>query len=317
MSAELGPLDGPVLVFGGPYGNLEATRALIEAAGRLGIPGSRAICTGDVVAYCADPQATVDAVREWGARVLMGNCEESLAAAAEDCGCGFAEASECAALSAAWFSATRRDLDAETKTWMGRLPRRMSFTLAGRRLGVVHGGATRINRFLFASSPDAHKEEEIAAAGRLGAPVDGVIAGHCGMPFAEVIGGRLWLNAGAIGMPANDGTPRTWFATLMPRKDAIAVDFHALDYDHGKAAAKMRACSHPLAYPLAYADALATGLWPSQDVLPPAERAERGRPLAPAALLWSTCLTAAPDRAYHQNRGDLSRPACGPRKRIR
>ena len=38
--------------------------------------------------------------------------------------------------------------------------------------------------------------------------LDGVIGGHCGLPFTKVVGDRLWHNPGAIGMPANDGTPR-------------------------------------------------------------------------------------------------------------
>ncbi|MDH3791615.1 MAG: metallophosphoesterase, partial [Rhodospirillales bacterium] len=57
---DLGAFDEPVLVFGGPYGNLQATRALLDEAARRGIAPSRLLCTGDVVAYCADPQATVD-----------------------------------------------------------------------------------------------------------------------------------------------------------------------------------------------------------------------------------------------------------------
>lgn len=57
MAAErdLGDLDGPVLVFGGPYSNLQATRALIARADQLGVPSQNLICTGDVVAYCGDP----------------------------------------------------------------------------------------------------------------------------------------------------------------------------------------------------------------------------------------------------------------------
>ena len=36
-------LDGPAIVFGGPYGNLEAMRALLEQAARLGVPGERMV----------------------------------------------------------------------------------------------------------------------------------------------------------------------------------------------------------------------------------------------------------------------------------
>jgi predicted phosphodiesterase len=274
----LGTLDGPVLVFGGPYGNLEATRALQAAARRLDIPGSRVICTGDVVAYGADPQAVVDLVRGWGCAVVMGNCEESLAADATDCGCNFTEGSTCAALSAQWFEATRRDLDADARRWMGALPRRVAFTLAGRRLTAVHGGATQINKWVFASTPTAEKLAEIAATDS-----DGVIGGHCGLPFTQTIAGRLWHNSGALGLPANDGTPRVWFSVLAPTPDGIEIVHHALDYDHAAAAAKMRTRG----YPAEYAASLRTGLWPSCDILPPAEVTARGRRLAPAGALWA------------------------------
>ena len=70
---DLGDLDGTVLAFGGPYSNLEATEALIALAAKLGVPASRAVCTGDVVAYCADAQATTDRIRDWGCAVVMGN----------------------------------------------------------------------------------------------------------------------------------------------------------------------------------------------------------------------------------------------------
>jgi hypothetical protein len=274
---DLGTLDGPILVFGGPYGNLEAMDALLAEARRLGIDGTHAVCTGDVVAYGADPQAVVDRVRAWGCAVVMGNCEESLAADAPDCGCGFAEESTCAALSAQWFSATRRDLDADTKSWMGTLPRRVDLTLAGRRFAAIHGGAALINQFVFASTPAAEKISQLAAA-----DVDGILAGHCGVPFSQILDDRLWHNSGALGMPANDGTPRVWFSVLIPSVDGIVVEHHALDYDHRAAAAKMRARG----YPVEYAGALGSGLWPSCDILPPTECSARGVPLAPETVNW-------------------------------
>src|ERR1700737_1205353 len=82
-------VDGPLLVFGGSYSNLEATRAILDEATRLSISADRIICTGDVVAYGADAAATGDLVRDRVGHVVMGNCEESLAAGSADFGCGF------------------------------------------------------------------------------------------------------------------------------------------------------------------------------------------------------------------------------------
>lgn len=57
-------MDGPVLIFGGCYSNLEATQAMLAEAARLDVPPARMICTGDVVAYCADALDTVRLIRE-------------------------------------------------------------------------------------------------------------------------------------------------------------------------------------------------------------------------------------------------------------
>ena len=272
-------MDGPVLVFGGPYSNLEATVAVLAEARRRAIPRERIICTGDIVAYAADAVATTAAIRDADICAIMGNCEESLAASAEDCGCGYAEGSACDRLASEWYAHAHRTLDAESRRWMGALPRQLVIEIGGRHLRVIHGGTRQINRFVFASTPAPVMHREI-----VGLAEDGVICGHSGIPFTEIVGGKLWHNAGAIGMPANDGTPRTWFSLLTPTDDGLRIEHRALDYDHRSAAQKMRAAR----LPAGYADALGTGHWPSLDVLPPAERAAAGRRIEAGAVLWST-----------------------------
>src|SRR6516164_7717580 len=129
--------DGPLLLFGGPYSNLEATRALLDRAAALGIPPRRIVCTGDIVAYGADPAATVELVRDFGCHVVMGNCEESLSADSEDCGCGFPAGSQCERLSAAWFAHAAAELDAGARAWMAGLPRRIDIELGGARFAAI------------------------------------------------------------------------------------------------------------------------------------------------------------------------------------
>jgi hypothetical protein len=231
-----------------------------------------------VVAYCADAAATTGLVMASGIHVVAGNCEIQLAADAEDCGCGFEEGTACDLLSVAWYAHARRQVTAAQRAWMAGLPGRLVLGLPdGRRLAVIHGGAREVSRFLFASSPEDVLAEEIAATG-----CQGVIAGHCGIPFLRRVGEGLWCNAGAIGMPAHDGTPRAWCALLEPGREGLAVSLLPLDYDHAGAVAAMRAAR----LPDGYACGLETGLWPSEHVLPPAERAARGVALQPAALAW-------------------------------
>jgi hypothetical protein len=158
------------------------------------------------------------------------------------------------------------------------LPRRIELILGGRRLAILHGSPQSINEFVFASAPDAELHDLIAHAG-----CDGVIGGHCGLPFTRTVDGLLWHNAGAIGVPANDGTPRVWFSVLRPTDEAVEICHLSLEYDYAGASAAMRAAG----LPPGYADALQFGLWPSTDILPAGELARTGMALtfAPACGL--------------------------------
>jgi predicted phosphodiesterase len=267
-----------LLIFGGPYSNLEATQAVLAESGRLGIPRDHVLCTGDIVAYCGDPLATAALIRDSGIAVIMGNCEEQLAAGEDDCGCGFSDEMLCHALSREWYRFATLALDDATRAWMGGLPRHLVVAGAGRRLAVVHGSPSQINQFVFASTPYDQKVTELA-----GAEVDGIICGHSGLPFTQIIEGQLWHNAGVIGIPANDGTTSTWYSLLTLGVDEITIEHRRLHYDHCAASARMRrvGLSHH------YADALLTGLWPSLDILPATERACTGRAIRTQTHRWT------------------------------
>lgn len=270
-------MRGPVLVFGGCYSNLEATTALCAEAARLGIPPEQIVCTGDVVAYCADAAATAGLIRDAGVHVVMGNCEESLGWSRPDCGCGFTEGTMCDRLSAAWYAHAVAQLSEADREWMRALPRRIDLLIGGRRICLIHGAVDRMSQFVFASTPWHEKERQIDLAG-----CGAVIGGHCGLPFTQMANGRLWHNAGAIGMPANDGTPRVWYSLISPTENGIEVRSVPLEYDVHSAARKMRQSG----LPEGYAAALETGLWPSCDVLPNQELSFRGEPIPTHRVLW-------------------------------
>src|ERR1700730_11617469 len=130
----------PLLVFGGPYSNLRAVAALQAVASELGLPAERCICTGDVVAYCVEPEETVAAMRDWGCLVIAGNCEEQLAAGAGDCGCGFEAGTECDRLAKDWYAFANERISEPSRAWMAALPKTLTFTFGGLSFRVVHGG---------------------------------------------------------------------------------------------------------------------------------------------------------------------------------
>jgi len=278
---DLGVLDQPVLLFGGPYSNLQATQALLAEAQQRKIPSQNIICTGDVVAYAGDPAPTTDLIMQSGMHVLMGNCEESFGYDGDDCGCGFDEGSACDLLSRQWYAHANRELSPNHRAWMRQLPHLIRFQMADHQMAVIHGGLTDISRWLFKSSAAHSKREEISTIEQSGR-VDIILGGHSGLPFVDDLGDKLWLNAGVIGMPANDGTARTWFVILTPTADGVHIDLHPLTYDHVSAAARMNA----LGLAGAYAKTLTTGLWPNMDVLPEPERQNIGKAIAPWSVNW-------------------------------
>jgi len=260
---DLGALEGDVLAFGGIVSNAHALSALRHHASAHGFSPTRMVCTGDVAAYCGQPAEAVAGMRALGAlgaATIRGNCEDSLARNSSNCGCGFEQGSSCDRLSATWYAHADACLGDGERDWMAALPRLAVFRAHGRRWGVVHGGVTAVNRFLWPNSPEAEFAEEIAALEAVAGPVDAVLAGHCGLPFLREAAGRMWFNTGALGMPPNDGGPRTSFGVIA----ADGPRIERLDYDHAGAAKAMRAAGLTQGYDRA----LESGWWPSEDVLP-------------------------------------------------
>ncbi len=276
IQLDLGNVDHSLLVFGGPYSNLLATQAMRCRAEALEIPPSRVICSGDLVAYCAEPAETVDLIREWGIHVVKGNCEESLAMDQSDCGCGFDPDSYCSVLAMTWYQYANLRISREQRLWMHQLPDSIQFEMADTRVCAVHGNHSHISEFVFASSDPKTKSAQLQSAS-----AEVMIGGHSGIPFGQRIAGGLWLNAGVIGMPANDRATDGWYMLIEVESTGLAISWHQLEYDYQTSANTTR-----LAGMTEYGQALIDGIWPSMDVLPEEERQQAGQKLNLKPLLY-------------------------------
>lgn len=274
---NLGKLSGPLLIFGGPYSNLEATRAVLDEARKLSIPSERIICTGDVTAYCGNPEETSALVRQSGIHVVQGNCEESLAADREDCACGFDGENDCSRLAVRWYAHSKIQTSDENKNWMGSLPHRLTFNFAGKKVHVLHGSDKKINEFIFQSTDPSIKRRDLVNTG-----ADIIISGHSGLPFTQHIDDSIWHNAGVVGVPANDGTPRVWYSLIEATDQGISFSHKSLTYDHAAAIRTM------LKYGLDdYASSLESGIYPSQDTFSKPEQHAKGIPLQEQTILYN------------------------------
>lgn len=231
-------------------------------ADKRGISPSNIICTGDVVGYCAQPNECLSLIKKWGIHLIAGNVELQLANDEDACGCDFNAGSTCDTLSKNWYDYAKSSVKPVHLPFLKNLPEFITFTHNKTKYGVVHGSTTKTAEFIFKSSPWQVKQMSFDALS-----CRRILAGHCGLPFVDENEGLVWLNPGVIGMPANNGSTKVWYATI----DAN-VHFHELTYDYKKAAHLMQSA----ALPVQYATTLKTGLWDNCDILPPEEANQQG-----------------------------------------
>ncbi|BAO54411.1 hypothetical protein NMS_0402 [Nonlabens marinus S1-08] len=259
-----------MLLFGGVYSNLQALESLIKLANDHGIAPENCICTGDIIGYCGQPQETLETFKNWGAHSILGNVEIQLRDDQEDCGCDFTTGSRCDGFSEIWYAFAKANLHTTTKQYFKSLPDYMIFNYAGKKIGVVHGSYDQVSQFVFKSTDWNEKKASLHAL-----KSDVIIAGHCGLPFTDQQGDAFWLNPGVIGMPANDGTTKTW-AMILDDLDGFEYQHIALSYDYETAVDQMK----KNALPIEYALTLKTGLWDNMEILPAAEKEQQGKEIA-------------------------------------
>ena len=75
---KIGEIEGRLLIFGGVYSNFDALNALKAESETLGIAPDHIFCTGDVLAYCAEPESCIDLMMDWKVHCIAGNVELNL-----------------------------------------------------------------------------------------------------------------------------------------------------------------------------------------------------------------------------------------------
>ena len=210
-------------VFGDIHGNLPALEAVLaELARQPGI--DRRVCLGDLVGYAPFPNEVIDRVRELGIPTLMGNYDDGVGFARDDCGCAYrnAEERERGEQSFAW---TKAEVTPERKAFLRTLMPELRLTLGGARLLLVHGSPRRINEYLYEDRPLASFQRLARSA-----EADAIVFGHTHLPYTKDVDGVLFVNAGSVGKP-KDGDPRACYAILEARDGALSVEFRRVAYD--------------------------------------------------------------------------------------
>lgn len=268
---ELGRVSGRMLLFGAPYANLFAMEALFEAMVDLRVSRRAMLCTGDVMGIGAAPAATYEMLREAGVPIVKGDCDAHVAWSGTDVCQGLDPGPQGAKRTEAWHAHAMTEVPKPVRERLALLPDHIRFQHGQRRYVAIHGGAQRRTALLWRTLGDEVFRAEIEALRSQHGNFDGVICGHSGLPFERQIDGVRWINVGAAGLPANDGTQSTRFVTLETNGQAIT---HRLAYDHHAARKSMIDAG----LVQGHHDTILTGVWPAQLKLPPALRYDHAVP---------------------------------------
>jgi predicted phosphodiesterase len=255
-------------VLGGVYNNWLALEATLDDAARR---GCRAVyCLGDLGGFGPHPDRVFPILRERGVVVMQGNYDHSIGHDLGDCGCGYTDPRDNHYAQVS-YDYTRARTSASWRPWLRELPPSLRATWGGRRVLMAHGSPRRVNEFLWEStSPDAFLARMMTQH-----ECDLLCVTHTGIPWQRRLDdGRLVVNVGAIGRPANDGRREVWYAVVSERAGGgVDAELVPVAYDWQRLADEMRAED----LPREFVETVETGWWTTcLEILPPKERA-RGK----------------------------------------
>lgn len=253
-----------VAFLGGIYSNHLALEAALRITDARGVDAVWAL--GDFGAFGPHPDRTCEILRTRGLSAIQGNYEESLSSDATDCHCGYVDPRDNAYAQIS-YDYTARKTSADHKRWMGTLPTHARLRLAGKGLLLCHGSPRRINEFLWRSTTPTPFVERLLREH----DADVIVATHTGIHWSRLDAeSRGIVNVGALGRPANDGTPRVWLTILEAKGTRIEVEYVPVHYDHARLAREMRDES----LPEEFVETIVTGWWTTcLEILPAKERA--------------------------------------------
>ncbi len=254
-----------IAAFGGPYANPFALRAMLDDARRRGC--DRVFCLGDLGGFGADCNAIWPLLVQADVEAIAGNYDVAIGRGDPDCGCGYADERD-NHYAQIIYDYTLAATSPEFAAWMRELPLARRESIGGSDVHMVHGSPLEINDFLWESLDDEELRPRLEASG-----ADLLLCTHTGIPWQRQIDGRLVVNVGAVGRPANDGRRETWYAVLDLCGGRARAELVPVAYDWRAQAASMRAAG----LPEPFVETIETGWWTTcLEIVPPRERS-RGR----------------------------------------
>lgn len=252
-------------VFGGVYNNHLSLRATLEDARSRG--AEELFCLGDMGGFGPNPDRVFPLLRDVDdLYVMQGNYDHSIGNRLDDCACGYTDPRDNHFAQISYDYTLENTADTH-KDWLKQLPGTFRKTWGRRKVLMAHGSPRRINEFLWESMcPDAFLANLLTSA-----EADILFVTHTGIPWKRRLpDGRMVVNVGAIGRPANHGKTTVDYALVEVKDGEVEVSIVPVAYDHQELAREMREEK----LPEEFVETVVTGWWTTcLEVLPAKERA--------------------------------------------
>jgi predicted phosphodiesterase len=280
MTDPLPPTSTPertrVALFGGIYSNHVALRAAIDDARRRGCDAM--YCLGDLGAFGPNPDKVFPLLVDAGVETVQGNYDNSIGHDFPDCQCGYTDPADnyYARLS---YQYTYAKTSPKWRPWLRGLPMHLRFEVpnfnfrndapANQRSANVllcHGSPRKQNEFLWESTTPTHLLEKLCNDHS----ADVIVTTHTGLPWTrQLSNGRLFINCGVLGRPANNGTTNVGYVIL----DPAGPQYVQLAYEYEALAHEME----QERLPEPFVETIRTGWWTTCLEILPAKERVRGK----------------------------------------
>lgn len=193
-----------IAVLGDIHGNYKAFKAVLADMGAAHIDS--VIVLGDILFPGGEPQACYDAVKALNPIVwLRGNTDDWINEIGD--GISFEPRNEIEQRVVAEYKRCLPLISPEARSFVAALPEKQETEICGKTLLCVHGSDRRINEPIGTMTA---KEELEALSVRMGADI--LLCAHTHTPYAASVNGKLIINAGSVGKPADE--PRACWCLL-------------------------------------------------------------------------------------------------------
>lgn len=254
-----------VAIFGGVYNNHLSLAATLEHGRSRG--AQELYCLGDMGGFGPNPDKVFPYLRDVpDLFVMQGNYDHSIGNRLDDCACGYTDPRDNHFAQISYDYTLAKTADTH-KDWLRELPTSFRRHWGGQRVLLSHGSPRQVNEFLWESMcPDVFLEHMLASY-----ETDVLFVTHTGIPWMRRLeSGRLVVNVGAIGRPANLGDTRVDYVLVDISDEGVEVRFEKVVYDHEAIALEMR----DEGLPEEFVETILTGYWTTcLEILPGKERA--------------------------------------------